>query len=127
MEFFGQLFLGFEASTPFLHFGWFMKFGGLEKRYPTLFLVNGLCLLFTFFVVRICLGTYYVCYTQYYLHQPEFYPMNFPVRFYFLFAGPILAILNVFWFYKLLSLLFKTKKPSKDDNGKPKSSQTKSS
>ena len=58
-----------EVSTPFLNFRSTMKDLELETKYPNLFYYNGICLMVSFFIVRVVLMglliTFYIIPTIY--------------------------------------------------------------
>ena len=110
----------YEVSTPFLNIHWFMHKVGLTGS--TWQLINGLCLLFTFFSFRICWGFYqsYRLYSDIWhvwtadpltFHCSSSTGLNYDcpnletsLAGTFLVANTILSGLNVFWF----SLMMKT-------------------
>ena len=93
-HFYGAAFITWEFSTIFLYNAWLLS--RLHKERTFLYKLNGLCLVSSFFVFRIVLGSFVI----YKLAWPL---MPWPLR--------VLAIsmtyLNLFWFGKILTK-FKT-------------------
>lgn len=99
------IFLFFEASTPFLNVHWFVTHlpAGLIPSW--LELLNGVCLLFTFFSVRIVWGFYYAgvfALDALYYDTSELQPLWVPLLM--LGSNLTLDTLNVYWFSKMLKL-----------------------
>jgi len=91
--YFGTVFLMWEISTIFLNFRGFLYAAGKESS--VLYKVNGILLVLSFFLVRICFG-----YTQSYhvwvalgrgTHAPLY------LRGYFYFSNLVMNILNTYW------------------------------
>lgn len=96
-------FLLFELSTPFVNINWFaskLPAGTISDRVVA---INGICLLITFFLVRILWGFYAVFFVWYDLYRVRgqihlFFP------FMLLSLNVMLNILNVYWFSKMLAI-----------------------
>ncbi|SGZ49014.1 CIC11C00000000592 [Sungouiella intermedia] len=96
-------FLLFELSTPFVNINWFaskLPAGTISDRVVA---INGICLLVTFFLVRILWGFYavgFVMVDMYRLrgHAHAFFP------FMVLSLNVMLNVLNVYWFSRMLAI-----------------------
>lgn len=96
-------FLLFEASTPFVNINWFasrLPSGVISEK---VVLINGICLLVSFFSVRILWGFYAVALVaidmyKTWNHINPFFPVMT------LALNLVLDVLNVFWFYKMLMI-----------------------
>ncbi|KAK6457785.1 TLC domain-containing protein [Scheffersomyces xylosifermentans] len=111
-------FLLFELSTPFVNFNWFasrLPAGTFSDRS---IVINGLCLLFTFFSVRIVWGLYAVklVATDMFAAWDET-PIVLPITV--LSLNVFLNLLNIYWFYKMVAIakkkIFGKKKPIKSE------------
>ncbi|CDS09320.1 hypothetical protein LRAMOSA10680 [Lichtheimia ramosa] len=115
INYYGSIFLLYEASTPFLNFNWFMdKLGWTGSK---LQLVNGIILIFTFFMARIVVG-FYMSYRLWI----DIYAVKelIPLRYWVIYgtANVVTSFLNVYWFGLMLRSLrkrfpSKSKVPSK--------------
>lgn len=115
------IFLFFEASTPFLNVHWFTSHlpAGLIPSWAEL--LNGVCLLFTFFSVRIVWGFYYAFRfaQEAFFHDTErIQPVWIPLTM--LGSNLALDVLNVYWFSKMLKLATKKLKGTKHHHHSPK-------
>lgn len=93
-----------EATTPGINFRWFLDTAGMKKS--TLYLMNGVMMLFSWMVVRIMLFIY-VFYHEY-VHFDQIVKMH---RFGFLLVvvvPSLLTIMNMMWFGKIVKGLRKT-------------------
>ncbi|KIY73261.1 hypothetical protein CYLTODRAFT_417226 [Cylindrobasidium torrendii FP15055 ss-10] len=105
VAFFTTRCLLWELSTFFLNVHWFCDKTGMTGS--KLQLINGLCLLSTFFAVRVVFGGMYI--------TPRFTVVLWSVRdqlppiytVIFLGGNTCLTSLNVFWFYKMLQAIRK--------------------
>ncbi|ODQ67578.1 DUF887-domain-containing protein [Nadsonia fulvescens var. elongata DSM 6958] len=99
------IFLLFELSTPFVNNHWF--FGHIPNNVPEIFkIINGICLLVTFFSARIVWGFYqvYQITFQIFTNQAlEGFPLWLPITM--LVANFALDCLNVIWFTKMIKLV----------------------
>jgi hypothetical protein len=87
-----------EISTPFINIRWYLMTLGLKES--KWYLYNGLTLLFVWLFARVLLFIYF--FYHIYLHFDQVAQLYEP-GFYFLFtAPPGLALMNLFWFYKIL-------------------------
>ncbi|CDH55806.1 tlc domain-containing protein [Lichtheimia corymbifera JMRC:FSU:9682] len=104
INYYGSIFLLYEASTPFLNFNWFMdKLGWTGSK---LQLVNGIILISTFFIARIVVGFY-----MSYLLWIDIYAVKelIPLRYWIVYgtANVVTSFLNVYWFGLMLRSLRK--------------------
>ncbi|KMZ76364.1 Transmembrane protein 56 [Zostera marina] len=93
-----------EATTPGINFRWFLDTAGMKKS--TLYLMNGIMMLFSWMLVRILLFIY-VFYHEYF-HFDQIMKMH---RFGFLLVvvvPSVLTVMNVLWFGKIIKGLRKT-------------------
>ena len=89
-HFYGAAFLTWETSSPFLYISWFL----LRNRQQSsiAYMVNAFMFFVTFFVFRVCIGSYIV------------YAMLFPQLSWICKVGAVtLTSLNYYWFTKALS------------------------
>lgn len=104
-EWFGAAFLTWEMSTPFVHLRWFMYEMGLKES--KVYMVNGLCMVASFFLARNVLGLYmsYIYWdtSEQQLTNPRPGGVPVPVMWFFRVANVLLNLLNAYWFYKMLS------------------------
>lgn len=112
-------FLIFEASTPFVNINWFaskLPAGFINEKVA---IVNGICLLISFFSVRIIWGFYAVTLvaTDMFRTWGTTNPI-FPISI--LLINVFLDCLNLFWFYKMVMIAKKkfTKAKSKQNSVK---------
>jgi len=104
LNYYGAVFLMFEISTPFLNIHWFMDKLGLTGTLPQL--INGVCLLTSFFSVRIIWGFY----MSYHTFQSVLQVIDQVPTFLCVIYGTaniILNCLNLFWFVKMIEALLK--------------------
>lgn len=99
-------FLLFELSTPFVNINWFASKLPAGVIGSKTFIINGLCLLFTFFTVRILWGFYAVTIVArdmfaVWNDNPKFLPVTI------LGLNVTLDVLNVFWFQKMVKIATK--------------------
>lgn len=102
-------FLLFELSTPFVNINWFaskLPSGAISTK---VFLINGICLLVTFFTVRILWGFYAVTLVARDMYavwndNPKFLPVSI------LLLNIMLDVLNLFWFQKMIKIAMKKAK-----------------
>ena len=87
-HYYGAGFLTWETSTPFLYLALWMSQN--EKTDTLLFKLNSIALLSTFFIFRICFGTYFM----FYMIWPH-------ISLYFRIVSISLQVLNMTWFSKL--------------------------
>lgn len=111
-------FLFFEASTPFVNINWFaskLPAGVISDKVVT---INGVCLLISFFSVRILWGFYAVS-----LVATDIFRtwgscnLFFPIMI--LVLNVLLDCLNLFWFYKMLMIAKKKLSKSSSSSSKP--------
>ncbi|KAJ3411164.1 hypothetical protein HDV05_002678 [Chytridiales sp. JEL 0842] len=111
LQYYGTIFLMFELSTPFLNIHWFCDKTG--RTGSTLQWVNGMVLLFVFFVARIVFGLYQsyqffagmiAARSQISLHLFLIYTI----------ANVVLNTLNIFWFRKMILSVTKRFKKTKN-------------
>lgn len=79
-----------EISTPFLNLSFYLYNNKLieKDKYKNIFNISNLCLIITYFIFRILLGTYLIYYTAFYN--------------YLYIVQVTLTLLNYSWFYKLI-------------------------
>ncbi|ORY77825.1 DUF887 family protein [Protomyces lactucae-debilis] len=113
LQYWGPIFLAFEASTPFLNIHWYLdKVGMTGSRLQR---VNGAFLLATFFLVRIVWGWYsaYNLFTMlwalYKAGRRDF--QGFGIVYFV--SNMSLNLLNLYWFWKMIESLKKRVKPVK--------------
>lgn len=86
-----------EITTPFVNLRWYLSVAGMKKSKA--YVVNGVFLFFGWLMARVLLFIYF--FFHIYLHYDQVREIV-PAGFYFLFiAPPVLALMNLFWFYKI--------------------------
>ncbi|KAL1929475.1 hypothetical protein VTP01DRAFT_1613 [Rhizomucor pusillus] len=104
INYYGSVFLLYEASTPFLNFNWFMdKLGWTGSK---LQLVNGILLIAIYFLARIVFG-----FTMSFYLWVDIYAVkeSVPWRYWIIYgvANMVTSFLNVYWFGLMLKMLRK--------------------
>ncbi|GMH40240.1 hypothetical protein BSKO_08144 [Bryopsis sp. KO-2023] len=120
LHLYGCAFLLWECSTPFTQFRWILHKMGLGES--KLYVINGFLMIFSFFLCRICLGTYvtltYFIRSSSYMGSPEA-RISSLLLWEFRLMSLVLNGLNYWWFSKMvriaLSLLL-GKNPLKEKN-----------
>ncbi|CAM6114879.1 unnamed protein product [Calypogeia fissa] len=93
-----------EISTPFINIRWYLIESGLKNSKA--YLYNGVALFLVWLGVRVLMFMYF--FYHLYIHYDEIRDLYAP-GFYFMFtAPPGLALMNLFWFYKILLGVVKT-------------------
>ncbi|KAI9317657.1 DUF887-domain-containing protein [Dichotomocladium elegans] len=104
INYYGAVFLLYEASTPFLNFNWFMdKLGWTGSKIQ---MVNGIILISVFFMARIAVGFY----MSYFLWLDVFsVKESVPIHYFVIygFANAATSALNVYWFGLMIRSLRK--------------------
>jgi ABC-type transport system involved in multi-copper enzyme maturation permease subunit len=98
-QYFGAIFLMFECSTIFLNIHWFCDKTGNSGG--TFQLVNGICLLLSFFSVRLCFGTYQI-YRLISSAVSNLYQYPMTLFWIYTLACITMQSLNFFWFYAMI-------------------------
>lgn len=107
-------FLLFELSTPFVNINWFsthLPVGTISDRVVA---INGICLLVTFFLVRILWGFYAVALLAYDMYRTRA-NLSWVLPVTVLALNVSLDVLNVFWFSKMLAIAKKKLSGEKKD------------
>ncbi|XP_057987542.1 uncharacterized protein LOC110631892 isoform X1 [Hevea brasiliensis] len=93
-----------EATTPFVNLRWYLDVAG--KKSSKMYICNGVLLFLGWLVARILL---FIClFTHMFIHFDQVKKI-FPLGFYsILSAAPIMAVMNVVWFWKIAKGLIKT-------------------
>ncbi|KAJ8510593.1 hypothetical protein OPV22_001027 [Ensete ventricosum] len=93
-----------ETTTPFVNLRWYLDLAG--QKNSNLYLYNGVALFLGWMVARILLFIYFFMHMYLHFHQVK---TIFPLGFYTLLTvSPILALMNLFWFWKILKGMMKT-------------------
>ncbi|XP_062013878.1 uncharacterized protein LOC133730267 isoform X2 [Rosa rugosa] len=93
-----------ESTTPFVNLRWYLDIAG--KKNSKLYVCNGVALFLGWLVARILLFIYFFIHMFFHFHQVK---TIFPLGFYsLLMIPPVLAIMNLFWFWKIAKGLIKT-------------------
>lgn len=93
-----------EITTPLVNVRWYLSKAGMKNSKS--YTLNGILLFFGWLVARVLLFGYF--FIHMYLHYDQVKQI-FAAGFYFLFiAPPTLALMNIFWFYKILTGLLRT-------------------
>ncbi|KAG0316839.1 hypothetical protein BGZ99_006642 [Dissophora globulifera] len=117
LQYYGNVFLMYEMSTPFLNAHWFMDKMGMTGS--LLQLINGIILLTVFFFARIVFG-FYMSYDTYLNVLPVSAQVPLHLMVIYSVANVVLNTLNIYWFFKMIESLVKRFQPSKgkDSQGK---------
>ncbi|KAK9125008.1 hypothetical protein Scep_013854 [Stephania cephalantha] len=93
-----------ESTTPFVNLRWYLDVSG--QKNSKLYVYNGIALFLGWLVARILLFIYF--FVHMYLHFDQVKTI-FPLGFYSLLTvPPILSVMNVVWFWKIVKGLIKT-------------------
>ncbi|KAM0950608.1 putative TRAM/LAG1/CLN8 domain-containing protein [Dioscorea sansibarensis] len=93
-----------EITTPFVNLRWYLDVAG--QKNSMLYLYNGIALFFGWLAARILFFIY--LFTHMYLHFDQVKSI-FPLGFYSLLTAPsLLAMMNLFWFWKIFKGMVKT-------------------
>ncbi|XP_058075205.1 uncharacterized protein LOC131223733 isoform X2 [Magnolia sinica] len=93
-----------EITTPFVNLRWYLDVAG--QKSSKLYVYNGIALFVGWLVARVLLFIFF--FTHMYLHFDQV-KMIFPLGFYsILMVPPMISLLNLFWFWKILKGLIKT-------------------
>ncbi|KAI9294845.1 DUF887-domain-containing protein [Neoconidiobolus thromboides FSU 785] len=118
LNYYGSVFLMFELSTPFLDFIFFMDKSGNSDS--ILMVINGICLMVVFFCVRIVFGIY-MSYKTFESVLQVISKVPLHLQFIYGTANVALNLLNLFWFYKMVSMFVRRYK-QRNQNKQKKSS-----
>lgn len=88
-HFYAAALLTWETSSPFLYTAFYLS--KHKKTHTLLFKINSWFLVMTFFIFRICFGSYIIFYESWYL-------LNIPLKI----IGLTMTTLNCLWFRKLM-------------------------
>ncbi|XP_023007223.1 transmembrane protein 56-B-like isoform X1 [Cucurbita maxima] len=98
-----------EITTPFVNLRWYLDNAG--QKNSNLYVINGIALFFGWLVARIVLFIYF--FGHMFKHFDEVKSV-YPLGFYTLLAvPPMLAVMNVFWFWKIARGMIKTLKKAR--------------
>lgn len=93
-----------EITTPFVNLRWYLNMAGMKNSKAYVF--NGILLFFGWLFARVLLFVYF--FFHIYQHYDQVKEV-FAAGFYFLFiAPPSLALMNLFWFYKIAKGMLRT-------------------
>ncbi|XWS11470.1 hypothetical protein CRYUN_Cryun37aG0000800 [Craigia yunnanensis] len=93
-----------ESTTPFVNLRWYLDVAG--QKSSTIYVYNGIALFFGWLIARIFLFIYFFAHMLNHFDQVK---KIFPLGFYSLLTvPPLLALMNVVWFWKILKGLIKT-------------------
>lgn len=94
-HYYGAYYLLLEASTPFLNIHWFCDKMGMAGS--TLQLLNGFCLLLSYFIFRVILGTWSTISFITHVYSAR---MFVPYHLYYVYSGcgVFMIVLNIYWF-----------------------------
>ncbi|KAK7300588.1 hypothetical protein RJT34_11435 [Clitoria ternatea] len=101
-----------ESTTPFVNLRWYLDVAGLKSS--KLYIWNGIALFFGWLVARILLFVFLFLHMG--THFDEVKEV-FLLGFFSLFAVPsVLAVMNIFWFWKIAKGVVKTLTKAKHSN-----------
>ncbi|XWS29098.1 hypothetical protein CRYUN_Cryun25bG0127300 [Craigia yunnanensis] len=93
-----------ESTTPFVNLRWYLDVAG--QKSSTIYVYNGIALFFGWLIARIFLFIYFFAHMLDHFDQVK---KIFPLGFYSLLTvSPVLASMNVAWFWKIIKGLIKT-------------------
>ncbi|KAL5720696.1 hypothetical protein ACHQM5_013340 [Ranunculus cassubicifolius] len=93
-----------EMTTPFVNLRWYLDVA--NQKGSKLYICNGIALFLGWLVARVVLFTYF--FVHMYLHFDQVKEI-FPLGFYSLLTvPPVIAVMNLFWFWKIAKGLVKT-------------------
>ncbi|XP_017638707.1 uncharacterized protein LOC108480283 [Gossypium arboreum] len=93
-----------ESTTPFVNIRWYLDVAG--RKSSTIYIYNGIALFFGWLIARIFLFIYF--FAHMFNHFDEVKKI-FPLGFYSLLTvPPVLGLMNVVWFWKIVKGLIKT-------------------
>lgn len=99
-----------EVTTPLVNTRWLLDKSGLKQS--IIYIVNGITMMVVWFLDRILfLGCYY--FPLIYRHRDELAMLNDVYRVLLLSIPPLLSVLNVFWFGKMVKGAIKVLKKKK--------------
>ncbi|KAL8055779.1 hypothetical protein ABFS82_04G077100 [Erythranthe guttata] len=93
-----------EITTPFVNLRWYLDVAGLKNS--KLYVYNGVALFLGWLVARVILFVFFFYHMFTYFDQvKQVYPMGF---YSLLIVPPAMAIMNLFWFWKIARGMIKT-------------------
>ncbi|XP_044485214.1 TLC domain-containing protein 4 isoform X2 [Mangifera indica] len=93
-----------EITTPFVNLRWYLDVAG--QKSSNIYIWNGVALFLGWLVARILLFIYFFIHMAIHFDQvKEIFPLGF---YSMLTVPPVLAIMNVIWFWKIFKGLIKT-------------------
>ncbi|XP_057431042.1 uncharacterized protein LOC130723913 [Lotus japonicus] len=93
-----------ESTTPFVNLRWYLDAAGLKNS--KLYIWNGVALFFGWLVARIFLFIFFFIHMWIHFDEvEEIYPLGF---YSVLMVPPVIAIMNVLWFWKIAKGMIKT-------------------
>lgn len=93
-----------ESTTPFVNLRWYLDTAG--QKNSTLYIFNGVALFLGWLVARILLFIYFFIHMFTHFNEVKtIFPLGF---FSLLTVAPVLAAMNLFWFWKIAKGLIKT-------------------
>ncbi|KAE9596102.1 hypothetical protein Lal_00031215 [Lupinus albus] len=100
-----------EMTTPFVNLRWYLDAAGLKSC--KLYIVNGIAMFFGWLVARILLFIYF--FYHMWTHFDEVKEV-LPLSFYtLLVVPPVLAMMNIIWFWKIVKGVVKTLTKARDN------------
>ncbi|KAM0051083.1 putative TRAM/LAG1/CLN8 domain-containing protein [Helianthus debilis subsp. tardiflorus] len=105
VQFYILMVLFTEITTPFVNLRWYLDVAGMKNS--TLYLLNGIAMFIGWLVARVILFVYffYHMFTHFDQVKYVFYPMGY---YTLLTVPPTLAMMNLFWFWKIAKGMIKT-------------------
>ncbi|XP_042959641.1 TLC domain-containing protein 4-B isoform X1 [Carya illinoinensis] len=104
VQFYILMVLFSESTTPFVNLRWYLDVAG--QKNSSLYIFNGVALFLGWLVARILLFIYF--FVHMFIHFDQVKKV-FPLGFYsLLVVPPVLAVMNVYWFWKIAKGFIKT-------------------
>ncbi|KAL8215131.1 hypothetical protein R6Q57_004580 [Mikania cordata] len=105
LQFYILIVLFTEITTPFVNLRWYLEVAG--KKSSMLYMMNGVAMFVGWLVARVFLFVFFFYHISTHFDQVGlvFYPLGY---YTFLTIPPMLATMNLFWFWKIAKGLMKT-------------------
>lgn len=105
VQFYILMVLFTEITTPFVNLRWYLEVA--NKKNSTLYLLNGIAMFVGWLVARVVLFVFF--FYHIYTHFDQVNEVYYPMGYYTLMTiPPSLALMNLFWFWKIAKGMIKT-------------------
>jgi hypothetical protein len=105
-----------EGSTPWLNLCWL--YFNTNTTHKIAYKISSINLMITFFICRVCMATYVLWHVNYYVKEWPWKtePYIYQLYTFSYFISLSFAILNYYWFYKLIKMAIGGKKTISNDD-----------